>query len=468
MNRHELHKFFKSLGPAVLPVIHVQSAEQAQRNVLVAAREGAHGVFLINHDFPPAQFLPIIEHVRAALPDLWLGVNFLAVTGLEAFPMLAKLADQGTYVDAYWADDACLDEGRALDAQSAAQQIDQARARSGWEGLYFGGTAFKKQRPVPADRYEDTARLATWYMDVVTTSGVATGEAPDLSKIDAFRTGCADHPLALASGITLENAHAYASAVDCVLVATGVNIDGDFYNIDATKLRRLLAVMRRTGVGPTQEPEHVTTDNDETRPWYLALMAPNIRGERFAWLDPSAMYVNERSFHALLDDLLAPFDPASIDVVGGLDAMGFVLGSAMATRLGKGFLTVRKAGKLPVEADTAEFTNYTKRTQQMQMRKPAFHPGTRVLLVDQWIETGGTMEGAIELVERQAGMVAGIAAVCIEENERTDRLRERFLCSSAVRPGTAIQKQCNRQTLDSFSTYTPEQSFPGKSAKKGS
>ena len=113
-----------------------------------------------------------------------------------------------------------------------------------------------------------------------------------------------------------------------------------------------------------------------------------------------------------------------------------------------------------VEADTVEFTNYTGRRQQMQMRKPAFHPGTRVLLVDQWIETGGTMEGAIALIERQDGIVAGVAAVCIEENERTHRLRERYQCSSAVRPGTPIQDQCNRQTLDSFATYTPEQSFP--------
>ncbi len=206
----------------------------------------------------------------------------------------------------------------------------------------------------------------------------------------------------------------------------------------------------------------MTTTTNDDQPWYLALMAPNIRGERFAWLDPSAMYVNERAFHALLDDLLAPFAPETVDVVAGLDAMGFVLGSAMATRLGKGFLTVRKAGKLPVEADTVEFTNYTKRTQQMQMRKPAFHPGTRVLLVDQWIETGGTMQGAIELVQRQGGVIAGIAAVCMEENEQSNRLRERYLCSSAVRPGSAIQEQCNRQTLDSFATYTPEQGFPSK------
>ena len=253
MNRNELRKYFKTLGPAVLPVIHVLGNEQALRNVWVAAGEGAHGVFLINHDFPPGRFMPIIEHVRAAVPDLWLGVNFLGVTGLQAFAMLAKLSDQGTHVDAYWADDACIDENHALDEQRSAQQIDRARASSGWEGLYLGGTAFKKQRPVEADRYEDTARLATWFMDVVTTSGIATGEAAETQKIDAFRAGCGDHALGLASGVTPENAHAHALAVDCVLVATGINVDGDFYNIDAAKLRRLLTVMRRAGVALSQE-----------------------------------------------------------------------------------------------------------------------------------------------------------------------------------------------------------------------
>ena len=123
-------------------------------------------------------------------------------------------------------------------------------------------------------------------------------------------------------------------------------------------------------------------------------------------------------------------------------------------------MPVRKAGKLPVEADTVEFTNYTGRTQQMQMRKPAFHPGTRVLLVDQWIETGGTMEGAIGLVERQGGTVAGMAAIAIEDNDRTRGYRERYTCASAVMPGTEWQRQCNAQDLDSFSRYRPEHAFP--------
>ena len=114
---------------------------------------------------------------------------------------------------------------------------------------------------------------------------------------------------------------------------------------------------------------------------------------------------------------MAPFDPSVIDVVAGFDAMGFVLGSAIATRLGKGFLTIRKAGKVPVETDVVDFVNYSRRTRQMEMRKPAFAPGTRVLLVDQWVETGGTMDAGIRLVERQGGVVAGIATVCIEEND---------------------------------------------------
>ena len=95
------------------------------------------------------------------------------------------------------------------------------------------------------------------------------------------------------------------------------------------------------------------------------------------------------------------------DVVGGLDAMGFVLGSALATRLGVGFLPIRKAGKLCVDTDKVSFSNYSGRTQDMEMRTPAFAKGTKVLLADQWVETGGTMDGAIRLVERQGGTGRG-------------------------------------------------------------
>lgn len=82
MERSAFHKLFKSgAAPAVFPVIHVESFEQSKRNVIVALRQGVQGVFLINHDFLPAVLLPIIKQIRAEFPYLWLGVNFLGVTG---------------------------------------------------------------------------------------------------------------------------------------------------------------------------------------------------------------------------------------------------------------------------------------------------------------------------------------------------------------------------------------------------
>lgn len=194
--------------------------------------------------------------------------------------------------------------------------------------------------------------------------------------------------------------------------------------------------------------------------WYLPLMAPNTKGERFAWLDPTSIYINGAAFHDLLDDLQADLQGTPCDVVGGLDAMGFVLGAALAARLGIGFLPIRKAGKLCVETDAVTFSNYSGRTQDMEMRKPAFAPGTKVLLADQWIETGGTMDGAVKLVERQGGTVAGMAAIAIEENERTQAFRAAYPCVAAVVPGSYWQRECNAQTLSSFQSYAPERAFP--------
>ncbi|MEM7528018.1 MAG: phosphoribosyltransferase family protein [Pseudomonadota bacterium] len=198
--------------------------------------------------------------------------------------------------------------------------------------------------------------------------------------------------------------------------------------------------------------------------WYLRLMAPNTKGPQFAWLDPTSIYINGTAFHDLLDDLVADLEGVEADVVAGLDAMGFVLASALAARLGVGFLPVRKVGKLCVETDRVAFTNYSGRTQDMEMRLPAFAPGTRVLLVDQWVETGGTMRGAIDLVTRQEGRVAGLVAIAIEENAATAALRADHLCIAAVMPGSRWQAECNAQTLSSFAEYRPEQAFPKRRA----
>lgn len=196
--------------------------------------------------------------------------------------------------------------------------------------------------------------------------------------------------------------------------------------------------------------------------WYLNIMAPNTKGDKFAWLDPTSIYINDRAFTDLLDDLMADLEGVEYDVVAGLDAMGFVLGAALAARSGVGFLPIRKAGKLCVDTDKVSFGNYSGRTQDMEMRLPAFAPGTRVLLADQWVETGGTMDGAIRLVERQQGVVAGLVAIAIEENDRTQGYRASYPCISAVVPGSCWQTECNAQTLSSFAEYQPSLAFPAK------
>ncbi|WP_299417389.1 BtpA/SgcQ family protein [uncultured Sulfitobacter sp.] len=245
MDRNDFQQSFGATGPVVLPVIHVLDAEQALRNIQTAIDGGCKGVFLINHDFEKEKLVPIIKEMRRAFPDCWLGVNFLAVTGKYAFPILGDLQAEGTQVDGYWADDARMDERRSEDDQPEADEIAEIRKQSGWDGIYIGGTAFKKQRQVNAQDYAKSARIATRYMDVVVTSGVATGHAADVGKIDTFREHCGDTALGLASGITPENAAQYTDAVDLFMVATGINFEGDFYNIDPSRLKHLMDLTQK-------------------------------------------------------------------------------------------------------------------------------------------------------------------------------------------------------------------------------
>ena len=240
MNRTQFRKLFKTTVPVVLPVIHVIDNEQVEANTRIAIGEGCPGIFLINHDFSYPKFLPIIRYIREKFPHLWLGVNFLGVTGKDAFPVLSDLQCDGVNLNAYWADDARINERFTQDEQCEADEISRVRAGSGWEGLYFGGTAFKKQREVLTENYHLAAELACHHMDVVTTSGVATGQAAEISKIETFRKACGDTAIALASGVTPENAIFFESLVDAFLVATGINISEDFYNIDTRRLERLV------------------------------------------------------------------------------------------------------------------------------------------------------------------------------------------------------------------------------------
>ncbi|XP_060799693.1 adenine phosphoribosyltransferase isoform X2 [Neoarius graeffei] len=185
--------------------------------------------------------------------------------------------------------------------------------------------------------------------------------------------------------------------------------------------------------------------------WYLSLMAPNTKGPTFPWLDPSRLYCNYEAFSDCVKELLKPFQSDSIDLVAGIDAMGFILGSAVATALGKGFLAIRKAGHLCVETQMQEYTDYSGREKLMEVRVDVLKPGLHVLIVDQWIETGGTMKAAIKLVEKQGASVVGVAAVAIENSEGGKWIKENYKYSHCI--PKELQSQIDGRYLESFKDF---------------
>jgi adenine phosphoribosyltransferase len=98
---------------------------------------------------------------------------------------------------------------------------------------------------------------------------------------------------------------------------------------------------------------------------------------------------------------------SGIDVVAGVEARGFILAAPLATRLGVGFVPVRKAGKLPGRTERAAYAlEYGEAV--LELTHDAITPGERVLLVDDVLATGGTAAAAAELVEREGGEVVAI------------------------------------------------------------
>ena len=116
------------------------------------------------------------------------------------------------------------------------------------------------------------------------------------------------------------------------------------------------------------------------------------------------------AFRGMIAAMAEPFRDARIDRVVGIEARGFLLGAPLAVELGVGFAPVRKAGKLPSETFAADFElEYAEAT--IEMHRDALGAGDRVLVVDDVLATGGTLEAAVELVGRSGAVVTGIVVL---------------------------------------------------------
>lgn len=131
-----------------------------------------------------------------------------------------------------------------------------------------------------------------------------------------------------------------------------------------------------------------------------------IEGVKFK--DITTLMQNGKVYQQAINDIVAYAKKKEVDIIVGPEARGFIVGGPVAYALGVGFAPVRKDGKLPREVVKVEYgLEYGK--DVLTLHKDAIQPGQKVLVTDDLLATGGTIEATIKLVEQLGGEVVGIA-----------------------------------------------------------
>lgn len=139
---------------------------------------------------------------------------------------------------------------------------------------------------------------------------------------------------------------------------------------------------------------------------------PGFPKEGIIFRDVTSLLQNGEGFSSAVDEMLKQLDDVDFDAVIGLEARGFLFGAPIAYAKKKGFVPVRKKGKLPRTVVSAEYAlEYG--TAEVEMHTDSLKKGDKVVIVDDLIATGGTIEAAAKMVEQLGGEVVRI--VCLIE-----------------------------------------------------
>lgn len=133
---------------------------------------------------------------------------------------------------------------------------------------------------------------------------------------------------------------------------------------------------------------------------------PDFPKKGIVFKDITTLLSDGRSFHRMVDLIAHRYVGQRIDKIVGVEARGFVLGSALAYKLGAGITLVRKPGKLPYKTRKVSY-ELEYGTDTLEIHEDAFKPGERVIIADDLLATGGTVAAVIELV-------AGLGAEIVE------------------------------------------------------
>lgn len=133
----------------------------------------------------------------------------------------------------------------------------------------------------------------------------------------------------------------------------------------------------------------------------------NYPQEGVIFRDITTLLKDAEGMKAAIDEMTAKLDGVEFDMVLGPESRGFIFGMPVAYNMGKGFVPVRKKGKLPAEVISKEYAlEYG--TATIEMHKDALQPGQKVVIVDDLMATGGTAKAIIEMVEEMGAEVAAL------------------------------------------------------------
>ena len=134
---------------------------------------------------------------------------------------------------------------------------------------------------------------------------------------------------------------------------------------------------------------------------------PDFPEEGIIFRDITTVIQSPEGFRMAIDEMTALIGDTECDVVAGAEARGFIFGAPIAYALGKGFVPIRKKGKLPRETVSQSY-DLEYGSAEIEIHTDSIAPGQRVVLVDDLMATGGTMEAAVKLIERLGGKVVKI------------------------------------------------------------
>jgi adenine phosphoribosyltransferase len=123
--------------------------------------------------------------------------------------------------------------------------------------------------------------------------------------------------------------------------------------------------------------------------------------------DITPLLADGQALREAIRRMCEPYKKGGVDVVIGAESRGFIFAAAMALELGAGFVPIRKKGKLPFKTASVSY-DLEYGTDTLQMHTDAVAPGTRVLMVDDLLATGGTMAASCEMIEKAGGKILGI------------------------------------------------------------